>query len=719
MAASSEVIAQALAQVDLGFAAFALGANSKRPVTLHGFKDATTDRERVAAQLSLPIAGNYGITWPEEADPVVVLDLDNGEDGRERPWQDRLLEHIEQIGPLPPTKSTTTPSGGRHAFYRWPADVPLPGGDELFGFTARWPGRGYLVGPGSSIDGVAYLPGPVSEIVPLPPEWVAVAVRDARPARNRGGFVTISGGRYELPERITSGQRYATIRDYVASRYNSGLPLEELWALVKDQVAPRFAVPLAEDELRDRFDRVVAKIGDRLGAPRGAGSQAPTIPPGPLNDAPLTEFDSRPIEWVWPGWLPRGVVTIMDGNPGVSKSTLVADLVARVTTGTSWPDGSPITAPGRVMWITTEDDPGRVLRPRIEAAGGDASRVRFVTGEVVFPASAGAFLELLVRRASEADGLVLVVLDPLFSHIEATVRTIADAEMRRGVMNPLNEAAEAANVACLVVRHFNKDTNASAINRGAGSLGGIVGAARALWSVVADPDDDETKVVGVSKLNYARSPAPWRYRVIDRLPPGWLTGTVSGIEWLGESNLSITRIMGQRTDSRDAQEDLRDILKDGPVGSKLVLSKMRVLGHGKDASTMARDRIGARAMKTGMLGGWVWTLDPEDAEESEDAVPDSSDSSSRTRAGAGGGTAPASHSSDSSKMRKDGIEGLFAGARTREGRCPTCNRMIPVSSLGTLRSHYPDGALTSAKWGVDPCPGSTQIPVDDEQGVSA
>lgn len=60
-----------------------------------------------------------------------------------RPWRDRMLDLAARHGPLPPTKATTTPSGGRHAFYRWPADVPIPAGDELIGFTVRWPGRGY------------------------------------------------------------------------------------------------------------------------------------------------------------------------------------------------------------------------------------------------------------------------------------------------------------------------------------------------------------------------------------------------------------------------------------------------------------------------------------------------------------------------------------------------------------------------------------------------
>ncbi len=262
------------------------------------------------------------------------------------------------------------------------------------------------------------------------------------------------------------------------------------------------------------------------------------------------------------------------------------------------------------MWITTEDDPGRVLRPRIEAAGGDASLVRFVKGEVVFPSGKAAFADLVVRRASEPAGLALVILDPLFCHIDATVRTIADAEMRKGVMNPLTAAAEAAGVAILVVRHFSKDTTASAVNRGAGSLGGIVGAARALWTVVADPEDEsgETKVVGVSKLNYARAHKALRYHVVDRVPPGWVAGSVSGIEWLGEATTSIETMLNAGPRSGEAARALEEILAAGPVAASVAENRMRARGFGVAATRGAKARLGVVARKTSMTGGWVWAL---------------------------------------------------------------------------------------------------------------
>lgn len=682
MAANPAVVAAAVGELELGFAAFALRANAKIPVTEHGFKNATTKPEWIATQLEAPGAGNYGITWPESSDRVVVIfDLDNGADGRERPWQDRLLDLIRRIGPLPATKATTTPSGGRHAFYRWPKHVPIPDGDELFGFTVRWPGRGYVVGPGSTIDGVTYLEGPEHAIADLPPQWVAAAIAERSAPRADGSTLTVTGA-FVLPDIIPSGRRYATVRDYVASRYNSGLTESELWDLVRTQVAPRFAVPKSETDLRGDFARVIAKIAQRLGPPRHG---APAIPVGPLEDAPLTEFASQPIDWLWPAWLPRGVVTLMDGNPGVSKSTLVADLAARITIGGEWPDGTSVGDVGRVMWITTEDDPGRVLRPRIEAAGGDASLVRFVKSEVVFPSGAGAFKELVVQRASEPLGLALVILDPLFSHIEASVRTIADAEMRKGVMNPLGDAAQAADVAILVVRHFNKDRQADALNRGAGSLGGIVGAARALWTVAVDAEDEtgETKAVGVAKLNYAKPQPPLRYRVVDRLPPGWVTGSVSGIEWLGAASVSITTMMAEGSSVGDAVRELEEILTPGPLGASAAEAKMRARGYSRDATKGAKKRLGVISTKAGMTGGWLWTLPQpassdkpvtsENTEEAEEADP-----SLRPplRRGSRARTATLSTSSIDSHPF-EGVEevatgGLPAPARAREGWVHPC-----------------------------------------------
>ncbi len=154
MTATPTVVAAALAQVEQGFAVFALGKNVKTPITTHGFQDASRDPEKVRAQLALPACGNYGMTWPPDAPTIVVtFDLDDGSDGL-GDWETAVAKLKSRLGDLPVTKATRTPSGGYHLFYYWTGVIPP--GDELYGFTVRWPGRGYLVGPGSSIDGKVY-----------------------------------------------------------------------------------------------------------------------------------------------------------------------------------------------------------------------------------------------------------------------------------------------------------------------------------------------------------------------------------------------------------------------------------------------------------------------------------------------------------------------------------------------------------------------------------
>ena len=84
----------------------------------------------------------------------------------------------------------------------------------------------------------------------------------------------------------------------MASRYNAGLGLDELWELVRTQVAPRFEVAKTEAELRADFDRVTAKIGERLGAPAHAPRQPRSTPEAEassIDAADLLELDLPPL----------------------------------------------------------------------------------------------------------------------------------------------------------------------------------------------------------------------------------------------------------------------------------------------------------------------------------------------------------------------------------------------------------------------------------------
>lgn len=614
MTAPEAVIQAAVAQVGQGFAAFALAVNGKRPVTDHGFKNATRRPEWVRTQLLAPSAGNYGIVWPEDADDrVVVFDLDNGEAGTERPWQDRLRERIDAIGPLPSTKSTTTPSGGRHVFYRWPRTVPIPPGDELFGFTVRWPGRGYLVGPGSSIDGVPYTPGPNEAIADLPPAWVYAAIAERTPPAGTAatnGFAVISGG-FVLPDRIPSGRRYATVRDYVASRYNAGLGPDELWDLVRSQVAPRFETAKPEAALRGDFERVMAKIVERLGPPaRGIDPTAAVAAVSPIEIRNLADIAVEAVVWLWHRYLPVGSVTLFDGNPGEGKSTVVADLIARLTVGGEWPDGTGVGPAGDVLYITKEDDPATQVRPRIEAAGGDARRVNVVATDLLFPRDLPRFRELLAATRPR-----LVLLDPLMSYLEGRVKVISDNEVRSALMTPLAETARASGCAILVIRHFNKGSGQAALMRGAGSLGGLAGAARMVLALAGDPesDDDRARVFGVVKSNYEARPPSLR-ALIESSPVEGFQMTVSRASWHGTSATAVADLMERTREEHqqvlDAEVSLREVLEGslGAMPSSDVHEAMKRRGHSRNAVYNAAKAVGVVVDRSGFPARSLWSL---------------------------------------------------------------------------------------------------------------
>lgn len=616
MTATAEVIAQAVSQLDQGFAAFALRSNAKVPITEHGFKNATTKPDWIRTQLAAPPAGNYGIVWPMDAPaPVVVFDLDDG-GGADRRWQDRLLDLIAAHGPLPATKSTVTPSGGRHAFFRWPTDVPIPPGDELFGFTVRWPGRGYLVGPGSSIDGRLYVAGPELTIAELPAAWVDAAIREhpvRKPFVVEGGEFAIPASGYELPERIPAGRRYSVVRDFVASRYNSALPKEELWQLVRTVVAPRFDVAKDEETLRDDFERATAKIAERLGPPARLGRMAPedaVAAVRPIEVRNLAEIAVEAVTWLWHRFLPVGSITLFDGNPGEGKSTIVADIIARLTVGSEWPDGTPVGQPGRVLYITKEDDAATQVRPRIEVAGGDSRLVDFVAGDLLFPRDSGRFRELLEQTRPR-----LVLLDPLMSYLEGKVKVISDNEIRSAIMTPLAEVGRDLGCTVLVIRHFNKGSGQSALLRGAGSLGGLAGAARMVLALTADPedDDDRARVFGVVKSNFEAKP-PSLKAVIESAPVEGFQMTVSRATWHGASLTSVSDLMERTREEHQLVQDAKDALREllEPAGTKVqrseVDSKMKGKGHSKSAIYNAARALHVVIVREGFPSRTVWML---------------------------------------------------------------------------------------------------------------
>jgi AAA domain len=322
----------------------------------------------------------------------------------------------------------------------------------------------------------------------------------------------------------------------------------------------------------------------------------PTSPNGHSNHAavmpPLVRFtrmsDVRPIriKWLWRGYLPLGKVVLLDGDPDLGKSTLCLDLAARMTTGAPWPDGA-LNEPASVLLISAEDDKAATVRPRLDAAGADSSRVIYLD-EIVTEAADGTKVERSPTIPNDLPTLEpmiaehrpkLIIIDVLMAYLDASVDGYRDQQVRQALI-PLARMAERYDCCIIAIRHMTKTVGAKAIYRGGGSIG-IIGAARAAFLVAEDSEDSARRVFVCHKMNIAPKPVALEYALeVDDLHG------CGRIKWLGQSAHRADDLLNpasdeQRTAADSAASWLRSYLtqEGGEADSKQVKEAGAKAGH--------------------------------------------------------------------------------------------------------------------------------------------
>jgi putative DNA primase/helicase len=87
----------------------------------------------------------------------------------------------------------------------------------------------------------------------------------------------------------------------------------------------------------------------------------------------------EPVEWLWPGRIAIGKLTLIAGEAGLGKSQLSIAMVAAVTTGGEWPCREGRAPQGTVIILSAEDGAADTVVPRLMAAGADRERIQLVS----------------------------------------------------------------------------------------------------------------------------------------------------------------------------------------------------------------------------------------------------------------------------------------------------------------------------------------------------
>jgi putative DNA primase/helicase len=242
----------------------------------------------------------------------------------------------------------------------------------------------------------------------------------------------------------------------------------------------------------------------------------------PWKDELCCDVAPAALDWLWPRYLARGKLVILDGDPGMGKSVLTIALIARLTRGGALPDGVMLTRPYTCVLLSAEDAAADTIRPRAEAAGVDLARLvvpNFGQRVPRFPEDLAALEGLIRERGAE-----LVVIDPLMAFLPPKVAANLDQCVRQA-LTPLATIAAETGCAILLVRHLTKTGRDRAVHRGQGSMG-IVASVRTALFVAPHPQDPNARVLAVSKSNVGQAPPALGFRVVE------LSGQPA-IEWTG------------------------------------------------------------------------------------------------------------------------------------------------------------------------------------------
>ena len=287
----------------------------------------------------------------------------------------------------------------------------------------------------------------------------------------------------------------------------------------------------------DRADG--ANPANSLAAPNSA-SQPPASCRKPLPPVvALSQIAPEPLRWLFPGRLAAGKITVLDGDPGLGKSTLLCELAARISRGDPLPGGEA-TPPRPVVIMSAEDDPYDTIRPRIDAAGGDSRRViafatlpdHDSTGTLGAIPDHVSILEEIIARTQAA----LLVIDPLVAFLARGHNENSNQGVRRA-FHSLKGLAERTGVAIVAVRHLNKSMTVNPLYRGGGTIG-IIGAARCGLLLALDPDDPERRILASTKDNLGLPPPAFAFRLLSSAG-----SDVARVVWDGESKWTAEQLL--------------------------------------------------------------------------------------------------------------------------------------------------------------------------------
>ena len=271
----------------------------------------------------------------------------------------------------------------------------------------------------------------------------------------------------------------------------------------------------------------------------------------------MSDVELTPVEWLWKPYLPFGKLSVLQGNPGESKTYFAMHLAAACTNGKLLPNMERME-PFNVIYQTAEDGLGDTVKPRLIEAGADLDRVLVIDdSEVQLTLS-----DERIEKAIVENNARLVIIDPIQAYLGADVDMNRANEVRPIFMR-LGQVAQRTGCAILLIGHLNKAAGMQSLQRGLGSID-IAAAVRSVMFIGKLKHDPTMRILTHEKSSLA--------------PPGaslaFSLGDEGGFRWVGEYDITADEMLSGIEPQRETKtQQAKDLICTLLAGGKQVLSE--------------------------------------------------------------------------------------------------------------------------------------------------
>jgi putative DNA primase/helicase len=328
----------------------------------------------------------------------------------------------------------------------------------------------------------------------------------------------------------------------------------------------------------------------------------------------IADVEPTPVDWLWPGYLAIGKLTLLGGDPDLGKSLICTDAAARQSKGINWPRG-PRSRIGSTIFICSEDGIADTIRPRAESAGADLDMLHVFESTMIKDGKRRTFslqddLDMLGAAVDRLGNARLVCIDAITSYM-GKIDSHRTTDVR-AVLEPIASFAESHKVAVLGVTHPPKAAQGNALRAFTGSFA-FVAAPRVAFFVTSEPETERRLLLPV-KNNIGVKALGLGYHIGTKTVTNGIVAP--NIMW-SEEPVDVTAdqaiaasnaALGDGGSMKEAKEFLRDLLANGRIDAKDGEEAAEANGIAERTLKRAKKELGVKSEKNGFDGGWTWAL---------------------------------------------------------------------------------------------------------------